>query len=98
MPHKSNGFYLESTKVKNMEAFTSLLVLTNIAILWLTILGVDYVKNENKNNYFITDVKYYKKGPRRIILLFRTGLIYFNWAINSIFKRKLKCNFILYDY
>lgn len=49
---KSNGFYLESTKMRNIHAFATLFGILCIAILWLTILGCDYSKN--KNHFKIT--------------------------------------------
>lgn len=46
--HKSNGFYLESTQMRNIHAFTSLFTLANVAILWLTIISIDYSKRGSK--------------------------------------------------
>ena len=34
---KSNGFYLESTKMSNIQAFTTMFTLPCVAILWITI-------------------------------------------------------------
>lgn len=45
---KSNGFYLEATQTRNIHAFASLFTLMNIAILWLTIIGINYSKSSNK--------------------------------------------------
>lgn len=98
---KSNGFYLESTKMRNLHAFSTLFGLVCVAILWLSILGSDYCKNKSHHkNYF--KIRYSKKNPdnsktKRIISLFNTGLIYFNLLFNSSRSTTIKCNFILYD-
>ena len=44
---KSNGFHLESSKVRNITAFSTLYGLMCIAFLWISILGSDYSKNQN---------------------------------------------------
>lgn len=97
--HKSNGFYLESSKMRNIHAFSTLFTLACLAILWLTILGADYSKNKNHyKNYF--KIKYSKKNGKnfkRTISLFNTGLIYFNLAFCSYKYSVIKCNFLLYD-
>lgn len=92
---KSNGFYLESTKMKNLQAFKTLFGIMCIALLWLTILGVDYSNNiENTENN--VKIRCYKKDKReRLISLFNTGLLYFNLCFNSYRTPKIKCNFIL---
>lgn len=96
---KSNGFYLESTKMRNIHAFTTLFTLVCIATLWLIILGSDYSKNSHKfNNCF--KFKYSRKngnGYKRTFSLFNTGLFLFNIAFESTKYFLLKCNFILYD-
>lgn len=57
---KSNGFYLESTKMRNIQSFTTLFTLVCVAILWLTILGSDYTKNKSHfKNCF--KIRYSKK-------------------------------------
>lgn len=96
---KSNGFYLESSKVRNIHAFETLFGLMCIALLWLTIIGVDYSKNKNHfNNHF--KLKISKKNGsarKRILSLFNTGLTLFRMAFNSYTYFNLKCTFILYD-
>ena len=96
---KSNGFYLESTKMRNIQAFTTLFTLLCIAILWLTILGVDYSKNShNYNNCFkFRCSKKNGKNNKRTFSLFNTGLMFFNLAFETNKKILLKCNFKLYD-
>lgn len=97
---KTNGFYLETTKIKNIHAFRSMYTIINIAILWLTILGIDYSKNKHRQykKISITDVKKYKNKYKRVLSLFNTGLTLFKKCFNSLFYITLKCNFILHDY
>lgn len=96
---KSNGFYLESTKMRNIQAFTTMFTLLCVAVLWLTILGAYYSKNKGHfKNYF--KIKYSKKNGasnKRIISLFNTGLLFFNIAFESTKYVLLKCDFLLYD-
>lgn len=96
---KSNGFYLESSKVRNIHAFKTLFGLMCIALLWLTIIGVDYSKNKNHfNNHFKLRIsKKNGSGRKRTLSLFNTGLTLFHMAFNSYIYFNLKCNFILYD-
>ena len=98
---KSNGFYLESTKMRNLHAFSTLFGLVCFSILWLSILGSDYCKNKSHHkNCFV--IRYSKKKTNtsknvRIISLFNTGLYFFNLAFCSPTYVSIKCNFILYD-
>ena len=96
---KSNGFYLESTKMRNIQSFTTLFGLACIALLWLTIIGSDYSKNKNhfKNCFKIKCSKKNGNGNKRIFSLFNTGLYFFNLAFESTKYVLLKCNFMLYD-
>ena len=96
---KSNGFYLESTKMRNVQSFTTMFGLMCVALLWLTILGVDYSKNSSKyqNNLKIYYCKKEKEGIKRVFSLFNTGLLYFNLLFNSNNPLRIKCNFILYE-
>ena len=96
---KSNGFYLESSKMRNLHAFSTLFGLMCVALLWLTILGVDYSKNKNHFPNYLK-IRYSKKNGnnfKRTFSLFNTGLLYFNLAFCSSRKATIKCNFILYD-
>lgn len=45
---KSNGFRLESTNTQKIEHFISLFTVMCVSLVWLTIIGVDYVKSKNK--------------------------------------------------
>ena len=96
---KSNGFYLESTKMRNMQSFTTLFTLVCVAILWLTILGADYTKNKNhfKNCFKIRYSKRNGNYHKRTFSLFNTGLFFFNLAFEASKYILLKCNFLLYD-
>ena len=98
---KSNGFYLESTKMRNIQSFTTLFGLMCVALLWLTILGVDYSINADKQEKYLK-IRCYKKEKKtniikRIFSLFNTGLMYFNLAYNSNKSAIIKCNFLLYE-
>lgn len=96
---KSNGFYLEATKMRNLHAFSTLFSLVCIAILWLTILGADYSKNKTHfhNRFKIKYSKKNKNANTRVFYLFNTGLFFFNLAFQSTRYVLLKFNFILYD-
>lgn len=93
---KTNGFYLEKTKMKNLQAFKTMFGLMLVGLLWLTILGVEYSINikEKANNI---KIRCYKKNKERIFSLFNTGLFYFNLCFNSYGTPKIKCNFLLYE-
>lgn len=95
---KTNGFRLESTKMKNIQAFKNMFGIMCIALLWLTILGVEYTVKEGKQGNEVK-IKIYKKKNKnkRMISLFNTGLIYFNLCFNSYGLPKIRCNFILYE-
>ena len=97
---KTNGFYIESTKIKNINSFTGMYLVINIASLWLIIVGSDYVKNKHHYSKYIKirDTKKTKSGElKRIISLFNLGLTLFNKLIDSHINMRLKCNFMLYD-
>lgn len=96
---KSNGFYLESTKMRNIQSFTTLFGLMCVALLWLTILGADYAKNKGHFPNYLK-IRYSKRNGStymRTFSLFNTGLMYFNLAYCSGRKATIKCNFLLYD-
>ena len=67
-----------------------------VAILWMTVIGVEYTKNIEKQETKIK-IRCLKKTGERIISLFNTGLMYFNLCFNSYSTPKIKCNFILYE-
>lgn len=95
---KSNGFRLESTKMKNIQSFKTMFGIMCIALVWLTILGVEYTIKEEKQGNSIK-IRIYKKKDKskKILSLFNTGLIYFNICFNSYGTQKIKCNFLLYE-
>ena len=95
---KSNGFRLESTKMKNAQSFKTMFGIMCVAMLWLTILGTEYTEKEGKKKNDIK-IKFYKKKDKskRIISLFNTGLMYFNLCFNSYGIPKIRCDFILYE-
>lgn len=95
---KSNGFRLESTKMKNIQSFKTMFGIMCVALLWLTIIGVEYTVKEGKQGNRVK-IRIYKKKDenKRNISLFSTGLIYFNLCFNSYKVAKISCNFILYE-
>ena len=95
---KSNGFRLESTNTQKIEHFISLFTVMCIALVWLTIIGSDYVKNKNKYHLKIRDVRKHKNGSTtRLYSLFNIGLSIFNLCYYNYIDFKLKFNFLLYD-
>ncbi len=95
---KTNGFRLESTKMKNIQSFKTMFGIMCIALLWLIIIGVEYTVKEGKQGNRVKIRIYKKKNEnKRIISLFSTGLIYFNLCFNSNRVPKIRCNFILYE-
>lgn len=93
---KSNGFRLESTKMKNIQSFKTMFGIMCVALIWLIILGVEYTVKKEKNKIKIKIYKKKDKG-KRIISLFNTGLMYFNLCLNSYQVPKIRCNFLLYE-
>ena len=95
---KSNGFRLESTNTKKIEHFISLFTLMCIALVWLTILGADYVRNKHKYSLKIRDTKKRKDNSRlRFFSLFNLGLTIFNLCYYNTVNFTLKFTFVLYD-
>ena len=93
---KSNGFRLESTKMKNIQSFKTMFGIMCVALVWLIILGVEYTVKKEKNKIKIKIYKKKDKG-KRIISLFNTGLMYFNLCLNSYQVPKIRCDFLLYE-
>ena len=94
---KTNGFYLESTKMRNLRSFERMFGIMCVALLWVTILGVEYSVNMEKQRNNVK-IKCYKKGKsERMISLFRTGLLYFNLCFNSCGSPRIRSNFLLYE-
>lgn len=97
---KTNGFYLESTKMRNLQSFKTLFGVMCIALLWLTLIGVEYSIHKEKSKNEVR-IRWSKKNKRnqivRIISLFNTGLLYFNLCFNSNQVPKIRCDFILYE-
>ena len=97
---KSNGFYLEDTKIKNLSAFTSLYSLLSFSLLFLYIIGVDYSKNSNSRykNSKISNISRYKNGTlKRSVSFFHLGLILFKSAFNSLKFVSIPFRLMLYD-
>lgn len=97
---KSNGFYLENSKVRNITAFTTLFTLVCIAILLLTSIGSIYSHRKNSVPNYLKIRNSKKKGIKnreRIISLFNTGLTIFNILVNSYHNFPLWMNFVITD-
>ena len=73
---KTNGFYLESTKTKNLHAFGTLYGIACIASLWLNIIAADYIKNHNHVKNKI-NIRYNKKNSKgKLIRILSTFKLY----------------------
>ena len=95
---KSNGFRLESTNTQKIEHFISLFTIMCVALVWLTIIGVDYVKNKHTYHLKIRDTKKYSNGHiLRLYSFFNLGLTIFNRCYYNFVDFTLKFNFVLYD-
>lgn len=96
---KTNGFYLESTKTKNLHAFETIYGVACIAAVWLNIIAVDYIKNYKSYKKKIS-IRFNKKNkngkPVRILSTFKLGLTLFQKVFFSPINFKLKTNFKLY--
>ena len=95
---KSNGLNLEKTKTKNLHAMETLYGIACIVHLWLSILGIDYIKNYNhvKQKLNISFNKKVKGTTIRTLSTFRLGLTLFKRLFNSIYMLRIKTNFKLY--
>lgn len=95
---KSNGFRLESTNTQKIDHFISLFTIMCVALVWLTIIGVDYVKNKHSYHLKIRDTKKYSNGHiLRLYSFFNLGLTIFNRCYYNFVDFTLKFNFVLYD-
>ena len=97
---KSNGFYLEDSKVRNLTAFTTLFTLACTAILWLTSIGSIYSHRKTSVPNYLKIRNSKKKGIKnrdRIISLFNTGLIIFNILVDSHHNFPLWMTFVITD-
>ena len=92
------GFRLESTNTQKIEHFISLFTVMCIALVWLTIIGVDYSKNQTSSHLKIRITR--KKSGKhisRILSYFNLGLTIFNLCYYNSVDFTLKFNFVLYD-
>lgn len=95
---KSNGFRLESTNTQKIEHFISLFTIMCVALVWLTILGIDYSRNKSRCHLRIRDAKRNRKGtPVRLLSYFNLGLTIFNLCYYNTVNFTLKFDFVLYD-
>lgn len=96
---KSNGFDLEKSSVRNLQAFTMMYTCINICILYLTCIATHYTKNKN-SLYKHVKICYFKivKGKRvRIMSVFQVGLTLFKHAFNSKLRIYIPYSFVLND-
>lgn len=95
---KTNGFNLEKTHTRNINAFENLYALVCIAQTWMVILGADYTKNYHhvKKKINIRFVKTVNGKKVRILSLFNLGLTLFKTVFNSNINYKIKCNMVLF--
>lgn len=95
---KTNGFYLEDTKTKNLKAFETMYGLCCFSHLWLSIIGADYSKNYKhiKNRLNIRFTKKVGNKTERILSMFKLGLTIFKTLIDSHINLPIKCNLQLY--
>lgn len=95
---KSNGFFLESTVNASLKYFESLYCMLCVSIVFLTILGSEFLKNSRcYRNVKITTHKVSNNKKFRALSLFNTGLTLFHIAFNSSRYIRLPVRFILYD-
>lgn len=94
---KLSCYYLEKTTTRNLQVFKNLFGITCVAILWLTILGVDYSKNKSSAKIKMYDVKRINNKLVRFKSYFKAHKEIFSYAYNSFKYVKLKTNFVLYD-
>ena len=96
---KTNGFYLENTRTKNLRAFQNMFAVVCIAQVWLSLLGIDYQKNRKHYQKYlhITYNKKYKNKIVKIMSIFNLGLTIFSKIYKSCTNFVLKFNFKLYD-
>ena len=97
---KTNGFYLEETKVLKHHAFDNLYSLVCLANLYLTCLGTDISKNRAcYKNIGFRDTRINSKTNNhyRVISRFRCGIILFKLALNSSKYYRIPFTFTLHD-
>ena len=95
---KSNGFRLESTNTQKIDNFISLFTIMCVALLWLTIIGADYVKNKHHYHMKIRDTRKHSNNTySRLYSFFNLGLTIFNRCYYNSVDFVLKFSFVLYD-
>ena len=68
------------------------------ALVWLTIIGVDYTKNKHTYYLKIRDTRKYRNNSTyRLYSFFNLGLTIFNMCYYNSVNFTLKFNFVLYD-
>lgn len=96
---KSNGFNLEKSSVKNLQAFIMMYTCINICILFLVCISTYYTRHKN-SIYKGVKIRYYstvKEKHFRKMSIFRVGYTLFNLARDSLRYIKIPFNFVLTD-
>lgn len=96
---KSNGFNLEKTATKNLQAFTMMYTCVNICILYLVCISTYYTRHKGKY-YKDVIIRYFCiiKGKHvRKMSIFQVGLTLFKRAMGSRKNIRLPFNFTLTD-
>lgn len=96
-PQKSNGFRLESTNTQKIQHFISLFTVMCFALVWLTIIGVDFVKNKHHYHLYIRDTRKHSNSTSKLYSFFNLGLTIFNRCYYNFVDFTLKFDFVLYD-
>lgn len=97
---KTNGFYMEETRILNPHAFENLYSLICIANLYLTCLGTEITKNNSCYKHLgfrVTRVNSKTNNHYRAKSRFRSGIILFKLALNSSKYYRIPFSFTLYD-
>ena len=95
---KTNGFFLEETQLQDLKSLEGLFTCVCIAQVLLTILGIDFSKNNGCfNDIKITTTKLSSGKRIRIYSYFHIGLLIISYTIKSIKPINLFKRIILYD-
>lgn len=91
---KSNGFNLEKINNSTLKSFTSMFSLVCFSITWLVMIGSDFTKNRSCYKNFGLETH---KNGKRVVSLFKIGMVLFKRAFNSSIYIRIPFTFILYD-
>lgn len=91
---KSNGFNLEKINNSTLKSFISMFSLVCFSITWLVMIGSDFTKNRSCYKNFGLETH---KNGKRVVSLFKIGMVLFKRAFNSSIYIRIPFTFILYD-